>query len=350
MNQTDLKDILNGFSDVAFFLGNDRTILAANDPAERGFGKIPLGEDFVRVVRKPEVLRLIDQHLREGGKSEEVFTLEARLKGLYRATVSRVGSAGVIVSFADLSAVRAADQMRSDFIANVSHELRSPLTALTGFIETLQGPAKDDEAARVRFLGLMNREASRMDRLIGDLLSLSKVEVDARIQPRDRVDVVDLIRRTVATLSNRAEREKVSIQVKLPSHGLWAEGDEDQLTQVFLNLIENAVKYGAERGAITVEADRLPQTEGVQRQTLCVKVKDNGPGIARRHLPRLTERFYRVDEGRSRDKGGTGLGLAIVKHIVQRHRGRLLIDSIEGQGSVFTVMLMEADQKSPDQV
>ncbi len=350
MNQTDLKDILNGFSDVGFFLANDRTILAANDAAERAFGIIPVGEDFVRVMRKPEVLRLIDQHLTEGGKSEDIFTLEAGLRGLYRATVSRVGSAGVILSFADLSAIKAADQMRSDFIANVSHELRSPLTALTGFIETLQGSAKGDEAARIRFLGLMNREANRMDRLIGDLLSLSKVEVDARIQPRDRVNVVDLIRRTVTTLSNRAERDKVSIEIKVPPHDLWAEGDEDQLTQVFLNLIENAVKYGGEHGAITVEADLLPRSEGVQRQTLRIKVKDNGPGMARHHLPRLTERFYRVDEGRSRDKGGTGLGLAIVKHIVQRHRGRLLIDSTKGQGSVFTVMLMEADKKSSDQV
>ncbi len=342
MNQTDLKDILNGFSDVAFFLGNERKVLAANEAAERSFGNIPLGQDFVRVIRKPEILRLIDQCLAEGGKSEDVLTFEAGLTGLYRATVSRVGSTGVILSFADLTAIKAADQMRSDFVANVSHELRSPLTALTGFIETLQGPAKNDEGARVRFLDLMSREANRMHRLIDGLLSLSKVEIDARIRPRHRVDVVDLIKRTVATLSNRAEREEVSIEVKAPPNKVWAEGDEDQLTQVFVNLIENAVKYGGEQGSIMIDVAQLSENQGVHRQTISVRVTDKGPGIARRHLPRLTERFYRVDEGRSRDKGGTGLGLAIVKHIVQRHRGRLLIDSIEGQGSVFTVMLMEA--------
>ena len=337
-----LENILNGVADPAFFLNRSRMVRAANGAAWRAFGKIALNQDFVMAMRQPEVLRLIADCIERGEQAQEILTLEGALRGVYRVTASSVGTAGAVISFSDLTDIHAAERMRSDFVANVSHELRSPLTTITGFIETLQGPARDDADARIRFLQLMGQEAGRMQRLIDDLLSLSKVEGDARVRPRAEVDPADLVSQVIAMLSHRASSNDITIDMRPAAVGRKVEGDDDQLSQVFRNLIENAVKYGAADGAVTVEIDRMPQAPGLQGPALSIAVKDEGPGIPRQHLPRLTERFYRVDDGRSRDKGGTGLGLAIVKHIVQRHRGRLLIDSKTNQGSTFTVLLPEA--------
>lgn len=338
-----LAAVLNGFSDAAFILNAERKLVAANAAAERAFGVIPPGQDFVRVMRRPEVLRLIEACKDGEERMEDVLTLDSALRGVFRVTVSRIKDEGVVISFADLSHIREAEKMRSDFIANVSHELRSPLTALTGFIETLSGPAASDPKAQQRFLALMEREAARMDRLIADLLSLSKVEVDARVKPQDRIDLNSVIDRVAATLAHRAAKNDVMLDIEAPGPPLITIGDEDQLTQVFQNLIENALKYGGSGGAVTVTMRAKPSAPGMPGKVICIDVRDEGPGIAREHLPRLTERFYRVDPGRSRDQGGTGLGLAIVKHIVQRHRGRLLIDSAPGQGATFTVLLPVAN-------
>lgn len=337
-----LENILNGVSDAAFFLDRQRIVRAANDAAWRAFGKVALNQDFVKAMRRPEVLQLIDECLANGGQAQEILTLDATLRGTYRVTASSVNSIGIVVSFTDLTDIHAAERMRSDFVANVSHELRSPLTTISGFIETLQGPARNDETAQTRFLDLMQQEAGRMERLIDDLLSLSKVEGDTRVRVREKVDLADLTSRVIAMLSHHAAQREVSIEMQGAPADLLVDGDEDQLTQVFRNLVENAVKYGAAAGAVTVTLDRLPTAAGIQGTAISIAIKDEGPGIAKHHLPRLTERFYRVDDGRSRDKGGTGLGLAIVKHIIQRHRGRMLIDSTEGVGSTFTVLLPEA--------
>ena len=338
-----LEDILNGVADIALFLDRSRKILAANAAAWRAFGAGVLNQNLVQAIRQPEVLRLIGRCQQDGGQAQDVLSLDGALKGVFRVTVSAVGDAGLVLSFADLTDIHAAERMRSDFVANVSHELRSPLTTISGFIETLQGPAQNDAAARVRFLNVMKKEAERMDRLIGDLLSLSRVEGDSRVRPRAKVDVAELILRVKATLSHQAAARSVAINLRAGSHAALVEGDEDQLTQVFSNLVENAIKYGVEGGVVTVEITRLPKAAGIFGGALSIAVKDQGAGIAKSHIPRLTERFYRVDDGRSREKGGTGLGLAIVKHIVQRHRGRLLIDSVVGEGSTFTVILPEAE-------
>ncbi len=337
-----IEDLLNGVADAAFFLDQSRVVRAGNAAAWRVFGKSALDRDFVQAVRQPDVLQLIIRCVEQGGQAQENLSLDGALRGVFRVTASAVGDTGVVLSFADLSDIRAAEQIRSDFVANVSHELRSPLTTISGFIETLQGPAKDDEAARDRFLDLMRNEAERMDRLIGDLLSLSKVEGDARVRPRERVDLTDLVLRVKAMLTQQASERDIALNLRSQVDNAAIEGDDDQLTQVFRNLVENAIKYGAPGGVVTIEISRLARAAGIQGAALSVAVKDQGAGIAKHHLPRLTERFYRVDDGRSRARGGTGLGLAIVKHIVQRHRGRLLIDSVEGQGSTFTVLLPEA--------
>jgi two-component system phosphate regulon sensor histidine kinase PhoR len=229
------------------------------------------------------------------------------------------------------------DLMRRDFVANVSHELRTPLTALLGFIETLQGAARNDPAARERFLGIMAAEAGRMNRLVADLLHLSRVESEERIRPQDSTDIAGLIRSVAATMKSMAEAGRVTIRLVGVQSEQMVRADRDQMTQVLTNLIENAVKYGSPPGA-EVLVD-LRSEMGPRGPQLRLLVQDQGEGIDEIHLPRLTERFYRVDGHRSREKGGTGLGLAIVKHIVNRHRGRLVIASEKGKGSRFEVVL-----------
>ncbi|MEM7268287.1 MAG: ATP-binding protein [Pseudomonadota bacterium] len=339
MNADTCSEILDGFSDAAFMVDPARKLLAANQSARRVFGVEPTGQDFVRVMRRPEVLSLIDRVLRGEARAQDVMRLDSALRGTFRVTVARVQDEGAIISFADLSPLREAEQMRSDFVANVSHELRSPLTALSGFIETLKGPASSDPSAQGRFLDLMEREAARMNRLIADLLSLSRVEVEARVRPTAPVDIKSVVSRVIATLSLQAERETVHIELDAPSAAITIEGDEDQLMQVFQNLIENAIKYGGSGKIVSVAIRQRPSAPGMRGAVASIEVADEGPGVPPEHVPRLTERFYRVDAGRSRDKGGTGLGLAIVKHIVQRHRGRLLIESEPGAGATFTVLL-----------
>jgi two-component system phosphate regulon sensor histidine kinase PhoR len=226
--------------------------------------------------------------------------------------------------------------MRADFIANASHELRTPLASLSGFIDTLLGPARDDAEARARFLAIMKTQATRMARLIDDLLSLSRVELTEHMHPETPVDLVPVVRQVVDGLQTLALDRKVEIKIAQPNAPVMVAGDRDELTRVFENLAENALKYGA--GGKRVEIAFAERTSPDGAEAL-VSVRDYGPGIAAEHIPRLTERFYRVDVAQSRAEGGTGLGLALVKHILNRHRGKLNIESAAGQGATFTVRL-----------
>jgi len=244
-----------------------------------------------------------------------------------------------VISFQDITHVERAGQRRREFVANVSHELRTPLTALMGFIETLRGPAKDDPTARARFLDIMEGEAARMNRLVGDLLSLSRVEGDERVRPTGQVDIAGELRSTVHSLRPLAEEGEARLIVAAPDAPVVIPGDVDQLRQVFTNLVENAIKYGNRGVEVTMTLSEQDRDGALRGPSVRVQVADNGPGIDPMHLPRLTERFYRADSHRSRELGGTGLGLAIVKHIVNRHRGRLRVSSELGEGSVFTVIL-----------
>ncbi len=240
------------------------------------------------------------------------------------------------MTFHDLTPLRRVEEMRADFVANASHELRTPLAALSGFIETLQGSARDDAKARERFLAIMQEQARRMARLIDDLLSLSRIELNAHRRPDSPVDLVPIVRQVVDGLELLARDRGVTVHIEA-ARAMTVPGDRDELVRVFENLVENALKYGAagKRVDITItpheSADGEPEAQ--------VAVRDYGPGIAPEHLPRLTERFYRVDVTESRAQGGTGLGLALVKHILNRHRGRLSIESILGAGATFTVQL-----------
>ncbi|MGJ5202499.1 ATP-binding protein [Bradyrhizobium sp. HKCCYLR20261] len=240
----------------------------------------------------------------------------------------------MLMTFHDLTPLRRVEEMRADFVANASHELRTPLAALSGFIDTLQGPAKDDPKARERFLGIMHTQATRMARLIDDLLSLSRVELSAHVRPDTLVDVVPIIRQVTDGLEPLARERQVVIETSVPETPVTIAGDREELLRVFENLIENALKYGASGGRVIVSLEQAVSAENAPE--IRVKVRDFGPGIAPEHLPRLTERFYRVDVGDSRAQGGTGLGLSLVKHILNRHRGRLLIESVPRNGAAFT--------------
>jgi two-component system phosphate regulon sensor histidine kinase PhoR len=246
----------------------------------------------------------------------------------------------MLMTFQDQTPLRRVEEMRADFVANASHELRTPLAALSGFIDTLQGPARDDAKARERFLGIMHAQATRMARLIDDLLSLSRVELSAHVRPDTLVDMVRIIRQVADGLEPLARERHVTIELDIPEAPAMIAGDREELLRLFENLIENALKYGASGGKVIVSLTSAASGEGAPE--FRVTVRDFGPGIAPEHLPRLTERFYRVDVGDSRAQGGTGLGLSLVKHILNRHRGRLVIESVPKNGAAFTAVFPQA--------
>ncbi|WP_371060189.1 ATP-binding protein [Rhodosalinus sp. 5P4] len=331
----------------AVAIAREARIVAANAPALNLLGDGIEGRHFATALRQPQLLDAIEACLADRKRRIAQFVANERGQDvMFRVSLApalfRPGEApGLLVVFEDVTHLEMAGQIRRDFVANVSHELRTPLTALLGFIETLRGPARDDAAARERFLEIMEAEAGRMNRLVGDLLSLSRVEADERMRPADRVALPDLLRSTLRGLAPLAEEAGVTLHADLPAEAgdITVPGDEDQLRQVFTNLVENAIKYGGRGCEVTVRLDRTAHEPRLRVPGVEVTVADTGPGIDELHLPRLTERFYRVDNHRSREMGGTGLGLAIVKHILNRHRGRLRIESTPGQGSRFGVIL-----------
>jgi two-component system phosphate regulon sensor histidine kinase PhoR len=316
----------------------DGTVQRANEAARQS-----LGEDSAAVLRHPLLRGAIDKALSTAEPQAADLFFAAPVPREIHATVTPM-DAGVFrgrqasILLVDHTRERAVERMRADFVANASHELRTPLASLIGFVETLQGPARDDGPARERFLEIMAREAARMNRLIDDLLSLSRIEISEHQPPQGRIDFGQLVPRTLAGLEQRIADRRVRLHLSLSELPLIP-GDADQMAQVVTNLLDNALKYGREGGCITLSVAEAAGPPWPSRPGVVLTVGDDGVGIPRVHIPRLTERFYRVDKGRSRAIGGTGLGLAIVKHIVNRHRGQLVITSEEGQGSKFCVWL-----------
>lgn len=324
-------------------VGRDERILAANAPARALFNEAMVGRHYITVLRQPMLLDAIENVLRLSEPADATYRItESHRDLVYDVALRPViveDFACVSIAFEDKTEVQEAGQMRRDFVANVSHELRTPLTAVLGFIETLLGPAAEDRAARERFLGIMDREAKRMNRIVGDLLSLSRVESERRVRPTDMVDIPAVLRSVVMTLQPVAAAQDVRLILEGAEGTDEVPGDPDQLTQVFTNLIENAIKYGGPGKEVHVCMTAHTVEPTMRSSAIRVDISDQGEGIASQHIPRLTERFYRVDSHRSREMGGTGLGLAIVKHILNRHRGRLRIESHKGQGSCFSVIL-----------
>jgi two-component system phosphate regulon sensor histidine kinase PhoR len=315
-------------------------VVLANRAAQSAFGSLSVGISLPLRFRTPEFQALLDQITAGKVTTASIDHIErGDMERVYRVTTTAIGgeSGLFVVLFKDNSETRRIDRMRSDFIANASHELRTPLASVSGFLETLRGPARNDPEARDRFLQIMQGQTARMARLIDDLLSLSRLEMKPTLVEGAEVDLSALLDGVVSSLKPLAADNGVVIENNLSGRRLAARGDRDELIQIFVNLLENACKYGRSGGRVTVSADE-PAAPG----EVAVTVRDFGPGIADEHIPRVTERFYRVDVETSRSQKGTGLGLAIVKHILTRHRGRLTIASKLGEGSAFTVHLPSA--------
>lgn len=344
MHLETLQAVLAAHPDPALVIDAAQRVIFANRAATGLFEGVAVGQRMIAVIRQPGVVSLVQDCLDGGPGGETRHVVRQVVETVHQVSVRPIdqlpGHEGraVLAVFRDVTALETATRMRSDFVANVSHELRSPLTALNGFIETLTGPVGDDRETTLEILGIMQSEADRMRRLIDDLLSLSRVEDDERLRPTAAVDLCGILESDIAALAPLVPEGSGRIVLDAPGSGVTVPGDTDQLTQVFRNLIENALKYGGQ-GPVDVQISALDRFPGVAGAAVRVDVRDHGPGIAPEHIPRLTERFYRVDNHRSRELGGTGLGLAIVKHIVNRHRGRLLISSETGKGSTFSVVL-----------
>ena len=340
---------LDGLTDPVLLVDPSRIVVGANRAARHLLGEHAVGTKLDDLLGNSEIQEGVEASLGGApGTTREIF-LPYPISRTYDLNIWRLpdlkspGPTWVMMIFHDVTASKKAAQMRADFVANVSHELRSPLSSLLGFIETLQGPARDDPEATERFLGIMEAEARRMTRLINDLLALSKLETEEHIQPKDEVDLRPILSHVTNLSSVRARERSMEIEVELPDELPSILGDPDELTQVFQNLVSNAVSYGRPDSRIRVAAARLENLADGAVTGVKVSVTNDGDGIPEDEIPRITERFYRVDKGRSRSMGGTGLGLAIVKHIVARHRGQLDVRSTLGAQTTFSVSLPSTD-------
>ena len=342
------RSLVNAVPDPVLVVDDRGYVRQANPSAKQHFREDPIGQLLGRFLRDPGIIAAIDSAVRAEVSSTVSFRPLLERNRRYTCGIhpmlSGYGRPAAILVLRETSEQVAIERMRSDFIANASHELRTPLTALAGFVETLKGPAKDDATARATFLDIMASEAARMVRLIDDLLSLSRVEAEANRPPQDKIAFADVVATALAGLEPQIARHAGPLQVEVASDLPEVRGDGDQLQQLVANLVDNALKYGRSDAPVQVVAELLEPAGDeagplAGRSALRLSVIDQGDGIATEHLPRLTERFYRVDKSRSRRAGGTGLGLAICKHIVKRHSGHLSISSSEGQGSRFQVYL-----------
>lgn len=341
-----VADVIAALPDPTILLGTDGRVVTLNAMASTIAPSLRPGELAVLALRIPEVIDAVRRagvsRRPERAEFAERVPSERWFEVIVTPMPDQDGHAGrstqrLLLTFRDLSPIRRVEEMRVDFVANASHELRTPLAALSGFIETLKGPARNDTAARERFLDIMEAQAKRMARLIDDLLSLSRIELAAHVRPQTPVELVPIVRQVVDALQMLARDRGVTVTISAPKEPLVISGDRDELTRVFENLIENALKYGASGKRVEITLTRAFNVSGGEEAVAAVR--DYGPGISGEHLPRLTERFYRVDVTESRAQGGTGLGLALVKHIMNRHRGRLNIESRSGEGATFTVRL-----------
>ena len=341
--------IVESLPDPLLVLSPARAPLRANAAARALFGGVAVGVgggpasgDVAALLRHPALTEAVDRALAEQRPQTADLALPVPVAREIAAQVIPMEPAladggRIVIVLSDRTQERALERMRADFVANASHELRTPLASLIGFIETLRGPAEDDRPARTRFLGIMAEQSERMRRLIDDLLDLSRIELTEHQPPTEKVRLAALARAELEALEPLLRARRMTVQARLDEAALAVPADAGQLGQVVRNLLENAVRHGREGGRVVLSAG--PGEGGGRRAGVVLEVADDGPGIPREHIPRLTERFYRVDAGRSRSAGGTGLGLAIVKHIVNRHRGQLSIESEVGAGAVFRVWL-----------
>ena len=346
---TEREILVDTLPDILIMLNEQKKIVRTNRAARIIFGQNLSGKDLKEVINNDILQRavaVVSEDLR--GREVEFRLNDPTLRDFFaiieRFPIPSAEGISIIITLNDITKLKRIEQMRADFVANASHEIRTPLATIVGFIETLQGPAKNDEKAREEFLQVMAEQAARMAKLITDLLSLSKIEMNAHTAPQGKADVSMIIKNEVQQLAWQANQKNVVVKLSLEEGVPEVRGDENELTQVLHNLIGNAIKYGHSDSEVEVTAritTHMPPDVNFRNMSraVVISVRDQSDGIPKHHIPRLTERFYRVDSARTRKVGGTGLGLAIVKHILNRHRAFLTIDSVMGKGSVFSIFL-----------
>ncbi len=338
-----IEALIGGLPGAAIVLDREGRVMAFNEAASSIAPALRRSELALIALRMPELVNAIRRASMRHEPQRVEFSERVPLDRWFESFVRPVrlpahddGHVDVLlIIFNDLTPLRRVEEMRADFIANASHELRTPLAALLGFIETLQGTAKDDPVAREKFLAIMQGQAARMARLIDDLLSLSRIELNAHLKPNTPVDLAIIVRQVIDGMQTLARDRGMDIKVAVPAEPLVVLGDRDELIRTLENLVENALKYGAAGKRVDITLALAQTRAGAPEARLTVR--DFGPGIAPEHLPRLTERFYRVDVADSRSQGGTGLGLALVKHVLNRHGGSVTIESTLGAGATFTM-------------
>lgn len=367
----DLAPLLEALPDPALLVNAERRLAGSNAAARKHLEFEAQGQFLTSILRQPDVLEAVQAAVDDGAtravEYETVIGVERHTR-CYVAPVHWGAKSGALLVFHDQTARISTERMRADFLANASHELRTPLASLTLLIETIAGPARDSPEERGRFLLMMQKQAERMRRLIDDLLSLSRIELDEHIPPSDRADLSGVARETNDLLAAVAAERGARIEIEAPARAVRVVGERFQLAQVVQNLVDNAIKYSPQGGAVSVEVGVAGDREevllgagrrwaGASRVSLStpsaaanrsyafVRVEDAGPGVDARYLPRLGERFFRVERELGNEKGGTGLGLAIVKHIVNRHRGGLIVESQVGKGSAFVAYFELADEQ-----
>jgi two-component system, OmpR family, phosphate regulon sensor histidine kinase PhoR len=331
-----LDSLVSALPDPAIVVVETGEVISANQPACVLLEVSPVGKHLTLALRSPIVLQAVNDAIVNQTSSQVEHLIRAAVPRTIEVYVSPLGQQNgkariALIILRDLTYEQHLERMRADFVANASHELRTPLASISGFIETMQGAARNDPKAQAKFLGVMKTQADRMSSLIDDLLSLSRIEINEHVAPSGRVNLVEVVKKAKDLLSPVSKEQNCEVRIDMPN-ALDVTGDESQLSQVIINLIENALKYAASGKFIDIEGSE-------QDGSVRLMVRDHGPGIAPQHVPRLTERFYRVNVQDSRMRGGTGLGLAIAKHIINRHRGKLLIESVVGQGSQFSIHL-----------
>jgi two-component system phosphate regulon sensor histidine kinase PhoR len=340
------REVFERLPDPLMLVDTSGRVVFANNAMTAVAGTDTQNKPVSAVLRMPAVWQAIERTAMTGESATVRFSFHVPIERHFEAYVARTGQVPNLtaVLLHDITSAKRAEEARADFIANASHELRTPLAAVSGFIDTLKGHAKDDEKAREKFLDIMSVEAGRMRRLIDDLLSLTRIELNEHVPPSGEVDIAAIARDAATTLQGLAQLDDVTIAVGEAQNLPPVMGERDELIQLFQNLLHNAIKYGRVGGHVWVDFELASGSAYLAGRRspaamVAVTIRDDGEGIPREAVPRLTERFYRVDVKRSRERGGTGLGLAIVKHIVNRHQGRLQIESKLGEGSTFTILL-----------
>ncbi len=346
---TEREILVDTLPDILIMINDEKRVVRTNRAARAIFGQNLAGRSLGEIISNEELVDAVTSVVEDLRGREVEFRIEEPVLRDFLAIIERFpipspGGMSIVITMNDITELKSVEQMRADFVANASHEIRTPLTTISGFIETLQGPAKEDEEVREEFLRLMAEQADRMQQLINDLLSLSKIEMNEHSIPTEPVDIVQVVEKVVDQLQHNATKKNVSLRMDVQGTVPQVKGEDNELAQVVHNLVGNAIKYGFSDSEVTitiaVTAD-LPPDQNMRNysRVVMVAVRDHSEGIAKEHVARLTERFYRVDSARTRAIGGTGLGLAIVKGILARHRGAITIDSIVGKGSTFTAYL-----------